>query len=99
VVDDALVLDSWRSGHGEGYRRNELCNVDTRPRILVLRFHQVDASLALTDRGATLDRRINGVTFPTPADRDAEQSRKKGFIALPDHGKGCCVAFRNVRIR
>jgi len=25
-------------------------------------------------------------------------SRKNGFIALQDHGKGCQVAFRNLRI-
>jgi uncharacterized protein (DUF1786 family) len=26
-------------------------------------------------------------------------SRRKGVIALQDHGKGCQVAFRNIRIK
>jgi hypothetical protein len=26
-------------------------------------------------------------------------SRAKGFIALQDHGKGCSVAFRNIRLK
>jgi len=49
-------------------------------------------------RGHTLVQKVNGVTFATLTDRDAEMSRRTGFIALQDHGKGCRVAFRNLRI-
>ena len=32
-------------------------------------------------------------------DRDLEMRRSKGLIALQDHGKGCTVAFRNIRLK
>ena len=48
--------------------------------------------------GNTIIQKINGVVFSTVTDYDSEMSRKKGFIALQDHGKGCQVAFRNLRI-
>lgn len=48
--------------------------------------------------GSTIIQKINGVVFSTVTDYDSEMSRKKGFIALQDHGKGCQVAFRNLRI-
>ncbi|MFT5499218.1 MAG: arylsulfatase A, partial [Kiritimatiellia bacterium] len=49
--------------------------------------------------GNTLIQKINGVEFSKVTDADARMSRKKGFIALQDHGKGCQVAFRNLRIK
>ncbi len=49
--------------------------------------------------GDMLIQKINGVHFATLIDRDAEMSRSKGFIALQDHGKGCIVAFRNIRLK
>ncbi|MEM0895645.1 MAG: family 16 glycoside hydrolase [Verrucomicrobiota bacterium] len=55
--------------------------------------------LEIIAQGDTLTQKINGVTFSTVTDRDTEQSRRKGWIALQDHGKGCEVAFRNLRIR
>jgi hypothetical protein len=44
-------------------------------------------------------KNINGVAFATVVDHDSEMSRKKGFIALQDHGKGCIVAFRKLRLK
>jgi len=49
--------------------------------------------------GEKLTQTINGVVFSTVIDRDSEMSRDKGFIALQDHGKGCKVAFRNIRLK
>ena len=39
------------------------------------------------------------VMFATVIDHDKEMSRKEGFIALQDHGKGCTVAFRKIRLK
>lgn len=49
--------------------------------------------------GNTLTQRINGVVFSKVSDDDKRMSRKKGVIALQDHGKGCKVVFRNIRIK
>lgn len=49
--------------------------------------------------GNKLVQRINGHHFATLVDRDSDLSRGKGFIAFQDHGKGCTVAFRNVRLK
>ena len=49
--------------------------------------------------GNTLIQKINGVVFSTVTDDDTRMSRRKGFIALQDHGKGCQVAFRNIRLK
>jgi len=49
-------------------------------------------------KGDTLIQKINGVVFATLTDKDTEMSRKKGFIALQDHGKGCIVAFRKIEL-
>ena len=50
-------------------------------------------------RGDTLIQKINGVVFSSVTDRDQEMSRKHGFIALQDHGKGCVVAYRNLQLK
>lgn len=50
-------------------------------------------------KGPTLTQKINGVVFTTLTDNDADMSRRQGWIALQDHGKGCSVAFRNLRIK
>lgn len=50
-------------------------------------------------KGETLVQKINGIVFSTLIDKDPEMSRKKGFIALQDHGKGCDVSFRNLKIK
>ncbi len=49
--------------------------------------------------GNTLTQKINGVVFSKVTDDDARMSRRKGVIALQDHGKGCQVAFRNIRLK
>ena len=53
-------------------------------------------TLEIIADGPTVTQKINGVVFSTLTDKDSEMSRKKGFIALQDHGKGCLVAFRNI---
>ena len=50
-------------------------------------------------KGPKLIHKVNGVMFATVIDHDKEMSRKKGFIALQDHGKGCTVAFRKIRLK
>ena len=54
--------------------------------------------MTLIAKGPKLIQKINGVVFATLIDHDTEMSRKKGWIALQDHGHGCVVAFRNVRL-
>ena len=49
--------------------------------------------------GNTLIQKINGVVFAKVSDDDKRMSRRKGVIAMQDHGKGCQVAFRNIRIK
>jgi len=49
--------------------------------------------------GDTVIQIINGVHFATLIDNDAVESRRKGFIAFQDHGRGCTVAFRNIRLK
>ena len=56
-------------------------------------------TMEIVARGDTLVQKINGEVFATLIDRDTEMSRKKGYIAFQDHGKGCVVAFRKVRIQ
>lgn len=56
-------------------------------------------SMEIIAKGPKLIQKINGVEFSTVIDRDSDMSRKKGFIALQDHGKGCIVAFRNLRLK
>jgi hypothetical protein len=56
-------------------------------------------TMEIVAKGDTLVQKINGVVFATLIDRDSEMSRTKGFVAFQDHGKGCTVAFRNVRIK
>lgn len=56
-------------------------------------------TMEIIARGPKLIQKINGVEFATVIDRDKEMSRKKGFIALQDHGKGCIVAFRKLRLK
>jgi hypothetical protein len=56
-------------------------------------------TMEIVAEGDTLVQKINGVVFSTLTDRDVKESRKSGFIALQDHGKGCKVAFRKVRLK
>lgn len=49
--------------------------------------------------GDMIIQMINGIHFATLIDHDTEMSRKKGLIAFQDHGKGCTVAFRNIRLK
>jgi len=49
--------------------------------------------------GDMLIQKINGVHFVTLIDNDSEMSRARGLIAFQDHGKGCIVAFRNIRLK
>ena len=56
-------------------------------------------TLEVIANGDTLTQKINGVVFATVTDRDAELSRKRGYIAFQDHGMGCQVAFRKIRLK
>jgi len=56
-------------------------------------------TMEIIAKGPKLIHKVNGVMFATVIDRDKEMSRKKGFIALQDHGKGCTVAFRKIRLK
>ncbi len=56
-------------------------------------------TLEVITQGNRIIQKINGVHFATVIDRDPEMSRSKGFIAFQDHGKGCTVAFRNIRLK
>ncbi|MEM7696898.1 MAG: DUF1080 domain-containing protein [Verrucomicrobiota bacterium] len=55
--------------------------------------------LRIEVKGEALTQSINGVKFATLIDQDEEMSRRSGLIALQDHGKGCQVAFRNIRLQ
>lgn len=54
--------------------------------------------MTLIAKGPKLIQKINGIVFATVTDHDTEMSRKKGWIALQDHGHNCIVAFRNIRL-
>jgi len=56
-------------------------------------------TMEIIAKGPKLIHKVNGVMFATVIDHDKEMSRKKGFIALQDHGKGCTVAFRKIRLK
>lgn len=55
--------------------------------------------LVVIARGNKITQIINGVTFSEVTDEDKAHSYRKGLIALQDHGKGCLVAFKNIRLR
>ena len=56
-------------------------------------------SMEIIAVGKTLTQIINGVVFSKVNDEDKRMSRRKGVIALQDHGKGCKVSFRNIRLQ
>ncbi|MGB0578963.1 MAG: 3-keto-disaccharide hydrolase [Limisphaerales bacterium] len=56
-------------------------------------------TMEIIAKGPRIEHRVNGIMFATVIDRDEKMSRSKGFIALQDHGKGCIVAFRNIRLK
>ena len=56
-------------------------------------------TMEIIAQGPKVAHKVNGVMFATVIDHDKEMSRKKGFIALQDHGKGCTVAFRKIRLK
>lgn len=56
-------------------------------------------TMEIIAKGPKLVQKINGVVCTSLIDHDTEMSRRKGWIALQDHGKGCVVAFRNLRIK
>ena len=56
-------------------------------------------TMEIIAKGPKVAHKVNGVMFATVIDHDKEMSRKKGFIALQDRGKGCIVAFRNIRLK
>ncbi|MFT5471606.1 MAG: N-sulfoglucosamine sulfohydrolase, partial [Verrucomicrobiales bacterium] len=56
-------------------------------------------TMEIIAQGNTLTQKINGVVFAKVFDDDKRMSRRKGVIALQDHGRGCQVAFRNIRIK
>ena len=56
-------------------------------------------TMEIIAKGPKLIHKVNGVMFATVIDHDKEMSRKKGFIALQDHGKGSTVAFRKISLK
>lgn len=56
-------------------------------------------TMEIIAQGDTLVQKINGVVFSSLTDRDKEMSRRTGYIALQDHGKGCVVAYRNLQLK
>lgn len=56
-------------------------------------------TMEIIAQGDTITQKINGVVFSVVTDHDQEMKRDKGFIAFQDHGKGCSVAFRNIRLK
>ncbi|MFT5525037.1 MAG: putative heme-binding domain-containing protein [Pirellulaceae bacterium] len=56
-------------------------------------------TMEIIAEGNTLTQTINGVVFSKVTDDDKRMARRKGVVALQDHGKGCQVAFRNIRIK
>lgn len=67
---------------------------------IVAHFDESDwNTMEITAEGNTLVQKINGVVFSKVTDDDARMSRRRGVIALQDHGKGCQVAFRNIRLK
>ncbi|MDF1825007.1 MAG: DUF1080 domain-containing protein [Verrucomicrobiales bacterium] len=56
-------------------------------------------TMEIIAEGNTLTQKVNDIVFATLIDDDPGMGRKSGFIALQDHGKGCLVAFRNLKIR
>jgi hypothetical protein len=56
-------------------------------------------TMEIIAKGPKLIHKVNGVMFSAVIDHDQEMSREKGFIALQDHGKGCIVAFRKIRLK
>jgi hypothetical protein len=55
--------------------------------------------LTVIARGPKLIQIINGKTFSQLTDEDKTHSYKAGLIALQDHGKGCQVQFKAIRIK
>lgn len=55
--------------------------------------------MVIIAKGTRIKQIINGVTFSEVDDQDKQFSYRKGLIALQDHGKGCLVMFKNVRLR
>lgn len=55
--------------------------------------------LEIVAEGPRLVQKINGVVFAELVDEDTEMSRRKGWIALQDHGKDCRVAFRKIELK
>ncbi|MEM9481521.1 MAG: DUF1080 domain-containing protein [Verrucomicrobiota bacterium] len=80
-----------------GERTNETINDQAEIQSL-FKEHEWN-TMEIIAKGDTLTQKINGEVFATLVDRDSEMSRKKGFIALQDHGRGCQVAFRNIQLK
>lgn len=55
--------------------------------------------LEIIAEGSRLVQKINGVVFAELTDEDTEMSRRTGWIAMQDHGKGCIVAFRKIELQ
>lgn len=75
---------------------NQVATAET----IVAHFRQDEwNSMEIIAEGNTLTQKINGVVFAKVSDDDKRMSRTRGVIAFQDHGKGCKVAFRNIRIK
>lgn len=55
--------------------------------------------LVVIGRGTRLIQIINGVVLAELSDEDRTRSRRTGVIALQDHGNGCVVAYRDIRLK
>lgn len=55
-------------------------------------------TMEIIAKGNTLVQKINGIVFSMVTDLDEEMSIRSGVLALQDHGKGCTVAFRKLRL-
>lgn len=55
--------------------------------------------LVVIGRGPELIQMINGVVYSKLTDHHASFSRRSGVIALQDHGAGCVVEFKDIRLK
>jgi hypothetical protein len=49
--------------------------------------------------GSRLVQIINGVTFSELTDQDRTRSLRSGVVAFQDHGGGCVVEFKDIRLK
>jgi len=55
--------------------------------------------LVVIGEGKRLIQIINGVVLAELTDEDRTRSRRTGVIALQDHGNGCIVEYKDIRLK